>query len=133
MATYPVKDDDERQEKLRDNTSHHPRTKSKDEVDSMHPDSWAGGSIVPSAKEVARGEKPANQERGDSFPPPADFEDDPDVTRPWAPRNPDEEDVDYDHAGRVRNPMAEGAPRDAPSTESPQRGDPGGDRPAITR
>ena len=103
-TTYPTKDDAERQQKLRHNTSSDPGSKKDDEVDSMHPDSWAGGSINPDAKKVARGEAPANRVRGDGAPPEAEYEDSTEITRPWAPRNPEEEGVDVDAAGRPKAP-----------------------------
>jgi hypothetical protein len=135
MATYPTKDDAEREEKLRQNTSFDTDSKSEDEVDSMHPDSWAGGSVVPDAKKVARGEAPANRgERGDRLPPPADYEDDPDVTRPWSQQHQDEPGAETDAAGRDKdnpNPHGDETGRQAPPTHSPQDDEPGG-RPKIT-
>lgn len=131
MATYPTEDDAERQEKLRQNTSFDPSIKTEDEVDPMHADSWAGGSIVPDAKEVARGEKPANRERGDSLPPEADIEDAPEVTRPWAPKYQDDPEAENDAAGRPKREHYDAPPpRDAPAP-SKQDDEPGG-RPKVT-
>lgn len=107
MTTYPAENDREREEKLRQNTSSDPAAKSKDEIDPMHADSWAGGSVVPDAKKVARGEAPANRSgRGEGLPDPAEFGDPTSVTRPWAPANPELEESDTDAAGRERRPRA---------------------------
>lgn len=95
MSTYPAENEHEREKQLRENTSFNPDAKSEDEVDSMHPDSWAGGSVVPEAKKVARGEAPADRTvRGEGLPEPADFDDPTTVTRPWAPTNPELEESD---------------------------------------
>lgn len=132
MATYPTNDDAEREEKLRKNTSFDTDAKSDDEVDSMHPDSWAGGSVVPDAKKVARGEAPADRtQRGDDLPEPAEINDSPEVTRPWAQEHQDAPDADVDPAGRPQDAPNEEAPREAPPTTSPQKDEPGG-RPKIT-
>lgn len=134
MSTYPAESDQEREEQLRENTSFDPDRKSTDEVDPMHSDSWSGGSVVPDAKKVARGEAPANRDgRGDGLPQPAEIEDSTDVTRPWAPTNPELEESDTDAAGRERLPFAGEEPRNAPSTESPQDGEPQADRPKVTK
>lgn len=134
MSTYPADDDKDREEKLRENTSFDTDAKGEDDVDSMHPDSWAGGSVVPDAKDVARGDKPANRsQRGDRLPEPAQFDDPTSVTRPWAPKNPEKEESDVDAAGRERLPFDGEDPRQAPSTESPQDGEPMGDRPKVTK
>ena len=88
--------EDARQERLRRNTSFDPQSKSIEELDSMHPDSWAGGSINPQAKQVARGEAPANQERGSRMPADADIPVPTEKARPWAPS------ADDDPSGRDR-------------------------------
>lgn len=132
MSTYPAEHEGERHEKLRQNTSFDTDAKSEDEVDSMHADSWSGGSVSTDAKDIARGDAPDQRtERGDRLPEPAEFEDPTSVTRPWAPVNPDLEDSDTDHAGRVRNPVAEAEPRQAPA--SPKQREMSDERPKISK
>jgi hypothetical protein len=132
--TYPAEGEGERQDKLRENTSFDTDAKSEDDVDSMHPDSWAGGSVVPDAKEVARGEAPANRtQRTDRLPEPAEFDMSTEETRPWAPTNPETEPSDTDAAGRERNPMSDLEPRQAPPTEPAHQPEPQSDRPSISK
>lgn len=133
MPTYPAENDAERGDKLRENKSWNPDAKSEDDVDPMHPDSWSGGSVVPDAKAVARGDAPANRTgTSERLPEPATYEEPTSVTRPWAPTNPEKEPSDVDATGRERSPFSEDTPRQAPSTESPQEGEPEG-RPKVTK
>lgn len=135
--------DEARQERLRRNTSFDPGAKThEDESNPMHPDSWAGGSIVPEAKAVARGEAPRDHGPGPDTPhpgvPPATP---PEVTRPWSPEptqpNTSGSTPGVDYTGRRRGEGDEGAnptePRQAPASTSPQEGEPEGDRPEITK
>lgn len=132
--TYPAEDEAERQAKLRQNTSFDTDAKSKDDVDSMNPDSWAGGSVVPDAKQVARGDAPADRtQRTDRLPGPAEYEIETDATRPWAPTNPETESSDTDSVGRVRNPMSDFEPRQAPATDTAHEPEPESDRPSISK
>lgn len=132
-----------RQDRLRRNNSFDPEGKThEDEANPMHPDSWSGGSIVPDAKRVARGEAPATHGPGPGTPdpgiPPATPSE---VTRPWSPE-PTQGDTSgstpgVDYAGRERGEEGEVAgdaePRQAPATTSPQEGEPAGDRPQVTK
>lgn len=141
MATQPTNTDTEREaaserdaetereEKLRRNSSFEPGDKAQGE-DPMHADSWSGGSINPEAKKVARGEAPANQERGENSPPEADYELPTEATRPWAPKFQDADDAEVDAAGRPKGNDRDGEPRQAPHPAK-QDDEPGG-RPKVT-
>lgn len=78
-------DEEERQDRLRRNTSDDPTVMSRDEVNPMHSDNWSGGRAEADAKKVARGEMPADQEGGRRYPPKSDHDLPPEATRPWAP------------------------------------------------
>lgn len=100
-----VSDDKARQDRLRHNSGSDPENKTTDELNPMEADSWSGGSIDPTAKKIARGEAPANHERGPGMPSPATPEPPPSSTRPWSPE-PTEGDAaapsGVDHTGRPR-------------------------------
>lgn len=88
--------EDERQKKLRHNTSADPESKGVEDLNPMEADSWSGGSINPEGKAVARGEAPANHgpdpDQPPSNSPPATPSS---VTRPWSPE-PEDQAADDD-------------------------------------
>jgi hypothetical protein len=136
--------DESRAERLRRNASSDPQSKThEDEHNPMHSDSWSGGSIVPEAKQIARGEAPPNQPGGGpNTPEPAQAATPSDVTRPWSPE-PTVSDTSgstpgVDYSGRPRGENADekdddDEPRQAPPTTSPQKGEPEGGKPETTK
>jgi hypothetical protein len=105
-VTDPDKGSDKtREERLRHNSSFDPENKTVDELNPMEADSWSGGSINPDAKKVARGEAPANRERGPGMPPESVPATPPSVTRPWSPEpthGKDAKSSGVDSTGRPR-------------------------------
>ena len=117
-----------------DNRSHQPS--GDDPVQPMAPENWSGGSINPEAKEIARGEKPANSDAKPGPVKPSDPATSPEVTRPWSPR-PTEggssgSTPGVDYAGRLENPVeTSGEPRTP--REGPRDNEPGPGRPDVAR
>ncbi|GAC1341786.1 MAG: hypothetical protein NVSMB29_12820 [Candidatus Dormibacteria bacterium] len=102
----------------------------------MAPQNWSGGSINPEAKEIARGEKPANSEAKSGPVQPSDPATSPELTRPWSPQPTEGGSTGstpgVDYAGRVENTSASS---DEPRTprEGPRDNDSGPGRPDIAR
>ncbi len=108
----------------------------KDAVQPMAPESWSGGSINPEAKEIARGEKPANSEAKPGPVKPSDPATPPEVTRPWSPRPTEGGSTGstpgVDYAGRVEN-ASTAAEEPRTPREGPRDNDAGGGRPEVAQ
>ena len=84
---------------------------------------WSGGTAGESSEPSH-----VTKERGPSFPPPAEPEMSPEVSRPWSPTPEGSHIVPEEH----KSETSEEGPRPAPSTE--HRADEGsGDRPDVTK
>lgn len=131
-----------RDDRLRRNNSADPEGKThEDEANPMHADSWSGGSVVPNAKKVARGEAPRDQDAGPNTPAPSQPATSSQFTRPWSPE-PTEPDTTgstegVTYAGKPRGVDAvdseQGKAGQAPPTTSPQEDEPDGGGPPISK
>ena len=98
----------------------------EDDVQPMAPQNWSGGSINPEAKEIARGDKPANSEAHEGPVQPAHPATSPELSRPWSPRETEASTTGstpgVDYAGRVENANQSdgepGTPREGPREDS---------------